>query len=98
MENHIQVREYGWTDNSDSDFSADLFVEEQESNLLSSEDSETPFARHGPIVDPDPKEIVIQHNFWNLCAIGFILGYRNSRFVTYNSSLIMHGGLEGQFQ
>ena len=76
MENHIQAREYGWTDSSDSDFSANLFVEEQEFNLLSCEDSETPFARHGPIGDPDPEEIAIQRNYWNLCAIGFILDHR----------------------
>ncbi|KAL0014776.1 hypothetical protein SO802_001845 [Lithocarpus litseifolius] len=78
MENHIQAREYGWTDSSDSDFSADLFSEERESDLLSSEDDEIPFARHGPIVDPDQEEIAIQRNFWNLCAIGFLLDYRNS--------------------
>ncbi|XP_075653219.1 uncharacterized protein LOC142623662 [Castanea sativa] len=63
-------------DSSDSDFNIDLFSEKQESDLLSSEDNETPFARHGPLVDPDHEEIAIQRNFWNLCVIGFILDYR----------------------
>ena len=35
-----------------------------------------PFARHGPLVHSDPEEIAIQRDFWNLCAIGFILDYR----------------------
>nr|POE57138.1 hypothetical protein CFP56_34102 [Quercus suber] len=76
MENHIEAKEYGWTDSGDSDFSVDLFPEEHELDLLSSEDSETPFARHGPTVDPNLEEIAIQRNFWNLYAIGFILDYR----------------------
>ena len=58
------------------DFSVDLFSEEQESDLLSSEDDEIPFARHGPIVDLDQEEIAIQCNCWNLCAIGFLLDYK----------------------
>lgn len=64
------------TDSSDSDFSDDLYAEEQQSDLLSSEDDEVPFASHGPLVHPDPEEVAIQRNFWNLCAIGFILDYR----------------------
>lgn len=77
MATHIQAREYGWTDSSDSDFSDDLYAEEQQSDLLSSKDDEVPFARHGPLVHPDPEEVAIQSNFfWNLCAIGFILDYR----------------------
>ena len=62
METHILAREYGWTDSSDSDFSADLFAEEQESDLISSEGDEVPFARHGPLVHPDLEEIAIQCN------------------------------------
>ena len=35
-----------------------------------------PFARHGPLVHSDLEETTIQRDFWNLCAIGFILDYR----------------------
>ena len=76
MDDHIEAREYGWTYSSDSNISAELFAEELESDLLSSDDDEIPFARHCPIVEPGPKEIAIQRDFWNLCAIGFILDYR----------------------
>lgn len=76
IDNHIEAREYGWTDNSDSNISDDLFEEELESDLLSSDDDEISFALHGPVVVPDLDEIAIQRDFWNFCAIGFILDYR----------------------
>ena len=63
METHVQAREYGWTDSNDLNFSVDLFAKEQESDLLSSEGDEVPFARHDPLVHPDPKEITIQRDF-----------------------------------
>lgn len=75
MDNHIEAREYGWTDNSDSDISDDLFEEELKSDLISTDKDEIPFARHGPVVVPDPEEVTIQRDFWNSCAIGFILDY-----------------------
>ena len=37
MDNNINVKEYGWTDSSDSNFSIDLFEEEMEPDLLSSD-------------------------------------------------------------
>lgn len=75
MESNIQPREYGWTDSSDSNISDDLFEEELELDLLSSEDDEVPIARHGPIVEPNPEDVAVQRGFWNFCAIGFILDY-----------------------
>ena len=63
MDTHIEAREYGWTDNSDSDISDDLLEEELGSDLLSSNEDEIPFARHGPIVVPDPEEVSIQRDF-----------------------------------
>lgn len=63
METHIQAREFGWTDSNDSDFSIDPFAEDQESDWLSSEEEEVPFARHGPLVHPNPEEIEIQRDF-----------------------------------
>lgn len=42
MDDNIVLREYGWTDTSDTYYSVDLVVEEMESNLISSDEEETP--------------------------------------------------------
>nr|POE48964.1 uncharacterized protein CFP56_49428 [Quercus suber] len=76
MDTHIDAREYGWTESSDSDVSDDLHEEELASDLLSTDEDEAPFARHGPVVVPNPEEVSIQRDFWSSCAIGFILDYR----------------------
>ena len=47
MNNDIEPREYGWIDNSDTNYSLDMATEELESDLLSSDFDEIPFARHG---------------------------------------------------
>lgn len=70
------AREYGWTESSESGVIAKLFADEVESDYRSSDEDENPFARHGPVLVPDPEEITIQRDFWNSCAIGFILDYR----------------------
>lgn len=54
MDDHVEAREYGWTDSGDSNISAELFAEELDSDLLSSDDDEITFAQHGSIVEPDP--------------------------------------------
>ena len=56
----------------------------------SSEESEVPFAHHGPIIEADSGQISIQRDFWGFCAIGFILDYRNSQSVTFNISSMLH--------
>lgn len=61
---------------SDSNISADFFEEELASDLVSSDDDEIPFARHGPAVNPDPEEAALHRDFWNSYAISFILDYR----------------------
>ena len=76
MDNNINVQEYGWTDSNDSNFSIDLFEEEMEPDLLSSDEDEVPFARHGPLVIPDAEDVASQREYWNFCAIGFIMDYR----------------------
>ena len=76
IDTHIEAREYGWTDSSDSDISDDLLEEELGLDLLSTNEDEIPFAKHGPIVVPDPEEVSIQRDFWSSYAIGFILDYR----------------------
>nr|POF20391.1 hypothetical protein CFP56_39673 [Quercus suber] len=63
-------------DSSDSNISDDLFEEELDPELLFSEEDEVHFARHGPIVETDPEDIVVQQGFGEFCAIGFILEYR----------------------
>lgn len=76
MEDYFTAREYGWTKSSDSKVSSELFANEIEANPQSSEGEEVPFARHGPVLEVDPKEISMQHDFWGSCAISFILYYR----------------------
>ena len=50
MESNIHSREYGWTNSSNSNISDDF---------LSNEEDEVPFARHEPIVKPDPEDTAI---------------------------------------
>lgn len=76
MDNKIAPRDVEWTDSSDSDINSDLLDKELESDLLPSDEDEVPFARHGPVVEPDSEDVVAQKEFWNHCAIGFRLDYR----------------------
>ena len=57
MDDHIVPREVGWTDSSSSNISSDLFAEELELDLLPREEDEVPFARHGPLVEPDLEDL-----------------------------------------
>ena len=75
MDSDIEAREYGWTDSSDTNYNLDMASEELESDLLSSDSDEIPFARHGPVVYPDPEDVATQCDFWSHCAIGFLLEY-----------------------
>lgn len=59
INNYIEDREYGWIDNSDSDTSGELFEEELKSNLMSTNEDEIPFARHGLVVMLDLEEVAI---------------------------------------
>lgn len=74
MDDPVNVRDYGWTESSDSDISGERFADEVESVGQSSEDGEVPFARHGPIIEADTEEISVQRDFWSFCAIGFYFG------------------------
>ena len=56
----------------------DLFADEVESELQTSDEEELPFARHGPVLEADLEELSNQRDFWISCAIGFILDYTNS--------------------
>ena len=63
VDDHIVPRKVGWIDSSSSDISFDLFAEELESNLLPSEKGEVPFARHGPVVEPNLEDLATQRDF-----------------------------------
>ena len=63
LDNYFTAREYGWTESSDSEVSAELFVDEVKSDLQSSEGEEIPFAWHGPVLKADLEEINMQRNF-----------------------------------
>ena len=76
MEDYFTAREYDWIESNDSKVNSELFADEIETDPQSSEGEEVPFARHGPVLEVDPKEINMQHDFWGSCAIGFILDYR----------------------
>ena len=64
-----------------------MVTDEVESDLYSSDDEDIPFARHGPVIEPNHKEVTIQRDFWGLCAIGFILNYRKF-FVNHLQQII----------
>ena len=53
-----------------------MFAKELESDLLPSDEDEVPFARHGPVVEPDLEDLMVQRDFWSSCTIGFLLDYR----------------------
>ena len=53
----------------------DLFADEVESELQTSDEEELPFARHGPVLEADLEELSNQRDFWISYTIGFILDY-----------------------
>ena len=63
MDNYFIVREYGWTESSDSKVNVELFVDKVESDLQFNEGEEIPFVRHGPMLEADLEEINMQCDF-----------------------------------
>lgn len=59
MDNPFNFRDFGWTESSGSDSRADLFADEVESDFHPGDGEEIPFARHGPVVEPDHDEVSI---------------------------------------
>ena len=76
MRDQIPAREYGWTESSGSDISVGPFTEESDDSSQFSDGYETPFARHGPVIEADTENLNMQREFWNHCAFGFLLDYR----------------------
>ena len=73
---------------SQSDVSTSPFVEESDSASQASEDEETPFARHGPVLEAGFENIDMQRDFWSPCVISFILDYR--KFSISNSQQLIN--------
>ena len=63
MDDLFNFWEFGWTESSGSDTNANLFTDEVDSDLCSSDDEEIPFARHGLVIEPNHKEVTIQQDF-----------------------------------
>ena len=76
MGDQIPAREYAWTESSGSDISVGPFTEESDDSSQFNDGYETPFARHGPVIEADTENLNMQREFWNHCAFGFLLDYR----------------------
>ena len=72
---------------SQSDVSTSPFVEESDSASQASEDEETPFARHGPLLEAGFENVDMQQDFWSHYVISFILDYRKF-LILYPQQLI----------
>ena len=57
---HFPAREFGWIESNGSEISVGLFVEESDASSQASEGSETPFARHGPVLKVDAENLHTQ--------------------------------------
>ncbi len=79
MDRNIQEREFGWTDSSESDQSEEVYDGDLDMEESSDEDLDlhAPLARHGPIIRANPSDLAIQREYWHLCAIAFLLDYKN---------------------
>ena len=76
MGDQFPAREYGWTESSGSDISVGPFTEDSDASSQTSDEFESLFARHGPVLEADTENLNMQRDFWSHCAIGFLLDYR----------------------
>lgn len=78
MDGNIQEREFGWTQSSKSEASAAEYDGDLDMENSSDEELElhAPLARHGPIVRANPEDLALQREYWNMCAIAFLLDYK----------------------
>ena len=78
MEDNIQEREFGWTESSESDFSAEEYVGELDMADSSDDDLDlhAPLARHGLIIRANPQDLALQREYWSMCATAFLFDYR----------------------
>ena len=62
MGDHIPAREYGWTESSGSDTSVGPFTEDTDASSQTSDQNETPFALHGPVLEAEMDNLNIQRD------------------------------------
>ena len=77
INNFVQEREFGWTDSSDSNQSAenydgDLNMDDSSNDEL---DLHALLAPHGPVLRANPADVAIQREYWTNCAIAYLLDY-----------------------
>ena len=72
----IPAREFGWSESSGFDMSVGPFTEDSDVSSQTSDEFESPFARHGPVLEADSENLNMQRDFWSHCAFGFLLDYR----------------------
>jgi hypothetical protein len=78
MNNNVQESEFGWTNSSDSDQSAEDYDGDLDMDASSKDalDLHALLARHGPILRANHANVAIQREYWNNCAIAYLLNYR----------------------
>ena len=58
---------------SEEEYDGDLDMEDSFSSEL---DLHAPLARYGPTIRANSEDLSIQRDYWNMCAIAFLLDYR----------------------
>jgi hypothetical protein len=78
MEDTIREQEFGWTESSESDQSAEEYDGDLDMEESSDEDLDlhAPLARHGPIIRATSHDLTAHREYWSMCAIAFLLDYR----------------------
>ena len=78
MDHRINEREFGWIKSSDSaageeEYDGDLDMDDSSNSEL---DLHAPLARLGPTIRANHEDLAMQREYWNMCAIVFLLDYR----------------------
>ncbi len=78
MTSNVQEREFGWTESSESDQSEEEYDGDLDMDASSNDDLNlhAPLARHGPVIRANPQDVSHQREYWNQCAIAYLLDYR----------------------
>ena len=78
METNVQEREFGWTESSESELSAEEYDGDLDMAKSSNEELNlhAPFARHGPVIRANSQDLQTQREYWSMCAVAFLLDYR----------------------
>ena len=93
MGDQFPAREFGRSESSGFDISVGPFSEDSDDSSQTSDDFESPFARHGPVLEADTENLNMQRDFWSHSAIGFLLDYR--KFSVYHLQQIIKSACRG---